>query len=150
MEAHYYSTRVIWTDGRVGQLSSPELNDSFAVATPPEFKNGVPNLWSPEHLFTAAINSCFMTTFLAIAENSNFPIKSFHCEAKGKMEMVDGKYLMTEVELFPHLVIEDERNREKGERLLQKSDHACLISNSVKAKVKLTTTVVVEGKLSLV
>jgi organic hydroperoxide reductase OsmC/OhrA len=51
-------------------MSSPELNNKIEVATPPQFPKGVQGIWSPEHLFTAPVNSCFMTTFLAIAENS--------------------------------------------------------------------------------
>lgn len=141
MEAHRYNTRIEWINERIGNMTSPELSDAFSVATPPPFKNGVANVWSPEHLFTAAINSCFMTTFLAIAENSNFKFESFSCEASGKLEQVEGKYLMTEVELQAHLVIEDESGREKAERLLQKSEQACLISNSVKSRVTMKTDI---------
>jgi organic hydroperoxide reductase OsmC/OhrA len=59
---------------RKGKLCSPELSKEngpcIEVATPPEFPKGMPGIWSPEHLFTAAVSSCLMTTFLAIAENS--------------------------------------------------------------------------------
>jgi len=49
---------------------SSELDESLDVATPPQFPKGIERVWSPEHLFTAAVNSCLMTTFLSIAENS--------------------------------------------------------------------------------
>ena len=111
------------------------------VATPPQFPKGLEGVWSPEHFFTAAVNGCFMTTFLAIAENSKLSFTSFHCTADGKLEKVDGKYLMTEVALKPILVIESESDREKAERILQKSETACLISNSIKSKVSLITDV---------
>lgn len=137
MDTHHYNTRVVWNVGRTGNLSSPELNESFAVATPPNFKSGVANIWSPEHLFTAAINSCFMTTFLAIAENSNLVFTSFSCDASGKLEAVDGRYRMTEVELMAKLEIENEADLTKAQRVLEKSEKACLISNSVTAKVNL-------------
>lgn len=144
MEAHYYNTKVEWNEGRHGKMSSPELTDSYLVATPPNFKSGEANIWSPEHLFTAAVNSCFMTTFLAIAENSSLKFQSFSCEAKGKLEMVEGKYLMTEVELFPTLSIENETDREKAEKVLQKSERACLISASIKSKTSMITNILVE------
>jgi len=45
----------------------PELNKDagsfIEVATLPEFPKGIPGIWSPEHLFTAAVSSCLMTTF---------------------------------------------------------------------------------------
>jgi organic hydroperoxide reductase OsmC/OhrA len=82
-----------------------------------------------------------MTTFLSIAENSKLEFLSFNCSAKGKLEQIEGKYLMTEVLLEPVLVIAKEADKEKAERILQKSETACLISNSIKSKVSLTTTI---------
>ncbi len=51
---------------------------------------------------------------------------------------------MTEVHLEPTLVISDEALREKAEKILHKSEAACLISNSVKAKVTMTVMITVE------
>ena len=141
MESHIYQVDVKWMADRIGEASSPELLNTIDVATPPQFPKGLEGVWSPEHFFTAAVNGCFMTTFLAIAENSKLSFTSFHCTADGKLEKVDGKYLMTEVALKPILVIESESDREKAERILQKSESACLISNSIKSKVSLITDV---------
>ncbi len=144
MESHIYQVDVKWMADRIGEASSPELLNKIDVATPPQFPKGLEGVWSPEHFFTAAVNGCFMTTFLAIAENSKLSFTSFHCTADGKLEKVDGKYLMTEVVLKPILVIESESDREKAERILQKSESACLISNSIKSKVSLITDVRVQ------
>jgi len=141
MESHIYQVDVKWMADRIGEASSPELLNKIDVATPPQFPKGLEGVWSPEHFFTAAVNGCFMTTFLAIAENSKLSFTSFQCTADGKLEKVDGKYLMTEVVLKPILVIESESDREKAERILQKSETACLISNSIKSKVSLITDV---------
>ena len=132
---HFYEVNVSWEQGRKGVMSSPVLNENIEVATPPEFSNGIPGIWSPEHLLVAAVNSCLMTTFLAIAENSKFNFSDFQCRANGKLEKVDNKYLITEISLHPFVTISDEREKEKAERILQKAEAACLISNSVKSKV---------------
>ncbi|WP_432329049.1 OsmC family protein [Mucilaginibacter sp. P25] len=79
-----------------------------------------------------------MTTFLAIAENSKLSFVSFSCNSKGKLEQVDGKFMMTEVILEPTVTIADEKDRERAERVLQKSETACLISNSVRSKIIMT------------
>ncbi|MDI1354258.1 MAG: OsmC family protein [bacterium] len=139
MEAHYYTVDLKWEQDRKGIMSSPELTNALEVATPPPFPKGTEGIWSPEHLLTASVNSCYMTTFLAIAENSKLEFTSFSCSAGGKLEQVDGKYLMTEIHLEPTLVITKESDLEKAERILQKSEVACLISNSIKSKVTLTT-----------
>src|SRR5690606_30639125 len=101
MEAHYYTVDVEWKDNRKGEMSSSELSQNIEVATPPQFLKGIEGVWSPEHLFTAAVSSCLMTTFLAIAENSQLEFSDFQCKSKGKLEQVEGKFLMTEVILEP-------------------------------------------------
>ena len=141
MEPHYYNVNVSWESDRKGKLTSPELKTAIEVATPPQFPKGMEGIWSPEHLFTAAVSSCLMTTFLSIAENSKLDFKSFSCESKGKIEQIEGKFLMTEVILEPTLVITNEADRGKAERILHKSEAACLISNSVKAKVTMIPTI---------
>ncbi|MBK6640655.1 MAG: OsmC family protein [Bacteroidia bacterium] len=143
MDAHYYQINLHWETDRQGLISSPELNQSFVVATPPPFQGGIERTWSPEHLLTASVNSCFMTTFLAIAANSKLEFSKFECESKGKLEQVEGKYLMTEITLSPILTISKASDQERAERILMKSEAACLISNSIKSKVVLHPTVIV-------
>lgn len=123
MEAHYYQVDVNWNSERKGVMCSPELNKDagscIEVATPPDFPKGMPGIWSPEHLFTAAVSSCLMTTFLAIAENSKLTYTGFSCRSKGKLEQVDGKFMMSEVVLEPMVTITVEKDRERAERVLQ-------------------------------
>jgi len=130
---------------RKGKLCSPELSKEngpcIEVATPPEFPKGMPGIWSPEHLFTAAVSSCLMTTFLSIAENSKLNFSSFSCQAKGKLEQMDGKFMMSEVILEPTVTIVDEKDEAKTLRILEKSEAACLISNSVTSKIIMLPTI---------
>jgi peroxiredoxin-like protein len=141
MESHSYNVNIQWNKDRKGIMCSPELTGAaqnggcIEVATPPEFPKGIPGIWSPEHLFTAAVSSCLMTTFLAIAENSKLEFTSFSCNSKGKLEQVEGKFLMTEVTLEPTVTITNEKDRERAERVLNKAEAACLISNSIKSNV---------------
>jgi peroxiredoxin-like protein len=132
---YHYNVNINWESDRKGLMRSPDLNSSIEVATPPEFPKGMAGIWSPEHLLVAAINSCLMTTFLAIAENSKFKFVNFESKADGKLEKVDGKYMISEVVLVPKLTIHDEADRDKAFRVLEKSEAACLISNSVKSKI---------------
>lgn len=145
---HIYEVEVSWVNNRIGLLHSPELTDGITVATPPQFPKGVEKIWSPEHLFTAAVNSCLMTTFLAIAENSKLDFESFTSKALGKLELVDNKYIMSEVTLMPQLTITREEDRERALRILQKSEAACLISNSIKSAIKLVPEVVVSASVA--
>lgn len=147
MEPHFYNVDIQWSTDRKGVMCSPELareaGTCLEVATPPEFPKGIPGIWSPEHLFTAAVSSCLMTTFLSIAENSKLEFTGFKCESKGKLEQVDGKFLMSEIILEPTVTISHEKDRERAERILQKSESACLISNSVKSKITMNVNILV-------
>jgi organic hydroperoxide reductase OsmC/OhrA len=140
-QIHYYKTSVQWENGRRGIATSPDLSDPITVATPPEFPKGEPNIWSPEHLFVAAANSCLMTTFLSIAENSKLEFISFESQATGKLETVGGALMISEIELKPKITIKNEKERDKALRIIEKSEKACLISNSMKSKVILTPEV---------
>lgn len=133
--AHHYEVKVNWKSDRKGVMSSPVLDSTIEVATPPEFPKGMPGIWSPEHLLVAAVNSCLMTTFLAIAENFKFDYIAFESKADGKLEKVDGKFMITEVVLSPVLTIAPDTDKDKALRIMEKSEAACLISNSVKAKI---------------
>jgi peroxiredoxin-like protein len=141
METEFYQVNLEWNKNRIGEVSSPILNQKIQVATPPQFPGGVEGIWSPEHLFTAAVNSCFMTTFLSIAEKSKLSFTSFKCEAKGKLELVEKSLKMTEVELFTILKIENENDKDKAIKILEKSEQACLISNSIMSNVILNMTI---------
>jgi len=144
LQQHLYDVSLTWNSDRKGTMHSEVLNTSIEVATPPEFPKGMPGIWSPEHLFVAAINSCLMTTFLAIAENFKLNFKNFESKGIGKLEMVDGKYIMSEVVLRPVVVLTNEEDREKALKVLHKSEAACLISNSVKSKIIMEPEVEVE------
>ena len=145
---YFYTTEVEWTGERHGELRAPQLSH-MQVDAPPEFK-GHQGVWTPEHLFVAAVNTCFMTTFLAIAENSKLEFVSFSADAKGKLEKVDGQgFIMTEVVLRPKLIINHARDVERAGRILAKAEKNCLISNSIKTETKLEPEVSFAGEFFL-
>ncbi len=151
MDPHQYNVSIQWTSDRRGTMCSPEIEEHAAnkpncveVATPPQFPSGIAGIWSPEHLYTAAVSSCLMTTFLSIAENSKLEFNSFRCDSSGTLDKVEGKFQMTAVELRPTLSIKHEKDIERAQRILEKSEAACLISNSITAKVSMMPSIVVQ------
>ncbi|WKV12945.1 OsmC family protein [Marivirga harenae] len=134
---HTYNLDLGWQEGRIGLMSSPELHKKITVATPPEFPGGVEGIWSPEHLFTSAVLSCFMTTFLAIAEYSKLEFSKFDCKSEGVLEKVDGKFKMSAITLKPFIELPEGGKMDKAIRLMEKAEAACLISNSITTTVKL-------------
>jgi peroxiredoxin-like protein len=142
---YFYTTAVEWTGERRGDLRSPVL-PNLQIDAPPEFK-GHEGAWTPEHLFVASVNSCFMTTFLAIAENSKLEFVSFSADAKGKLEKLEGQgFMMTEVVLRPKLRVSHHRDVERAGRILEKAEKACLISRSIKTETKLEPEISFAGE----
>lgn len=139
--SHSYTVDLAWQHDRQGVLSSEEIEKTIEVATPLPFPKGVEGIWSPEHLFTSAVSSCLMTTFLAVAENSKLEFEDFACKATGKLEQVDGRYKMSEVVLDVQLTLANPNDYSKAERVLQKSEAACLITNSITSRVTLNPTI---------
>lgn len=141
-QTHFYEVNIQWKKERIGELSSPVLEKTIECATPPEFPNGVPNIWSPEHLFVAAINSCYMATFLAIAYNFKVEIADFSCKTTAKLEMIEGKYLITQAEMFPIIKLVNPGNdTDKAQRIVEKAKAGCLVTNSMKTEILLTATI---------
>ena len=140
---HAYQVNLNWEEGRKGLLNSPELNTSIEGVTPPEFDKGVAGIWSPEHLFIASVSSCFMTTFLAVAEYSKFEFKNLAISANGILEKIDGKFMISEITLKVKLSIQDILDKEKALKLIEKSEKACLITNSVKTIIKLESEILI-------
>lgn len=133
---HNYEVSVDWIKDRAGMLVSPDLDDRLQMATPLEIPKGVVRIWSPE-------NSCLMITFLSIADNSKLDFRTFSSKALGKLEMKEGKYVMREIILMPELTISRHEDIDKALKILQKSEIACLISNSIKSAITFKPEVVV-------
>ena len=143
---YVYETQVEWTGQRAGELRAADL-PSIEVAPPPEFR-GMEGVWTPEHLFVAAVNSCFMTTFLAIAELSRLEFVSFDCRSVGLLEKLESSgYQITEITLRPSLVIRHSKDKERALRILEKAERNCLISNSIKAIVRLSPEVSIDHQV---
>jgi organic hydroperoxide reductase OsmC/OhrA len=83
-----------------------------------------------------------MTTFAAVAENSKLEIESYSCEGIGILEKVDGAFMISEIELKPVIKIKFEKDKERAERIIQKSEKICLVSNSVKTKIILSPQII--------
>ena len=144
-----YEVNLAWLSQRKGVVSSPVLKQTIDVVTPPEFPKGIEGVWSPEHFFVAAVESCLMTTFLAVAENSKLEFESFSCHALGTLDKVDGKYMMTEILLRPTLVIFNPDQLDKASRVLTMSEKACLITNSIKSSIVFDPTIVINQHQAL-
>jgi len=140
---HTYEVNLKWTGKTKGILSSAILPKEIEVATPPEYHKGMEGYWSPEHLLIASINSCLMSTFLTIAENSKLHFLSYESKSICTVELVKEKYILTEIVLKPKVVIPYSQKPERAKHILEMSKNVCLISNAIKTPIRLDPEIIV-------
>lgn len=130
----FFSSQLKWVNDKTGVLSADNISSQITVATPPQF-GGPEGEWSPEHFFLNSISSCFMTTYIAFAAKMNFSISDFNCSAIGQIEIVNGHYEFTHINLYPKIFVNDISLKEKATTAMEKTQKYCLITNSIKPAV---------------
>lgn len=135
-----YKVDVAWEGGRVTNVTSSG-KPGLTVATPPEFKNGVPGLWSPEDLLVASVASCFSVTLVAVAERRDLPLHDLHVSGTGHLTTRDdGRFGFVAIELTAEIRT-DEPAIEAMERTAKHAERACLVSMALDVPVHVDAVV---------
>jgi organic hydroperoxide reductase OsmC/OhrA len=103
----------------------------------PEYKGDASRV-DPEKAFVAAVASCHMLTFLALAARKRFVVDDYRDAAVGFMEKNDeGRLAITRVELRPEIAFgaSSAPSPEDLERLHALAHEHCFIANSVRAEI---------------
>jgi len=111
-------------------------NDVPASATPAYLGN--PNRVDPEAALVAALSSCHMLTFLALASNKGFVVESYEDAAVGHLEKnATGRMAVTRVELRPKIAFGGDKTPTQADLdwLHDKAHKECFIANSVTTEV---------------
>lgn len=137
---HYVVTATGANSGNI-VVSSPNVVN-LTTDAPAEF-DGPGNLWSPETMLVGAVANCFVLTFRAIARASKFDWSSITCNVQGVLDRVERVTQFTEIHLTVKLSAPAGTEAEKAQRLLEKAEQGCLITNSLKARVELKAEIVV-------
>ena len=132
---HHYEVRV--AGGPVGHatLASAGVPD-LAADAPVEF-NGPGDAWSPEQLLVAAVESCFLLTFRAVARASQIEFTSLAVEGEGILDRANGGTRFTEIVLRPRVVLPAGADSVRVRRALEKAEKMCLVSASLSTPVRL-------------
>lgn len=138
---YYFEVQLNWQRGHKGIITANDVKDTLKVATPSQFRGGVPEMWSPEHLFLGAICSCFMTTCFAIAEKNGVEITHFSCNAIGHVAPDEGHLEFVSADLYPKLYVASEKDITAASEVLLKTYQHSIVARSVK------TTLVNHGEV---
>jgi organic hydroperoxide reductase OsmC/OhrA len=94
----------------------------------------------PEQLFLAALSSCHMLTFLAVAANRGYVIDSYDDSAECELgKNAEGQTFVANAVLRPRIRFSGDHvpNDEDLGRLHERAHRACFISNSSRTAVRI-------------
>jgi organic hydroperoxide reductase OsmC/OhrA len=131
-----YGNRAVWQSAGRLLISAAEHPDLPSGAAP-EFR-GHPDVWSPEDLLVASVNSCLAMTFQALAGARKVAFTAYESSAEGLLENVEGKYQITQIEVRASVTLAPGADRATAEEVMSKVKENCFISNSIKSKVTFT------------
>ena len=140
---HFYQVNAAAEADNAVLLSSAGL--TTLSSQPPEQFGGPGDHWSPETLLVAAVADCFILTFRAIARASQLEWLHLDCKTDGILDRVDNLTRFTRFDILATLKVPAGTDEHKAERILEKAEAVCLISNSLNAEKKLVTKVEFAG-----
>ena len=138
---HHYVVNASAQEGEHVTIKATDLPEIISDA-PVQF-GGPGGKWSPEELMMAAVADCFILTFRASARASKLEWTEIDCSVDGTLERVDRATRFTSITVSAQLTVTADTDFAKAERLLHKSEDACLITNSMTAETHLDTEILV-------
>jgi len=114
---------------------------TLKTAPPVEF-DGPGDRWSPETLLCAAVADCFVLSFRAVARASKLDWQALEASVEGKLDRIEGKSRFTGIVVRATLRVPAGTDHQRAEKLMEKAEQVCLISNSLLAERRLEATVV--------
>ena len=126
--------------GRNGAVGAPGIEPKIRFSAPPESK-GAPALWTPEHFLLAAVASCFVVTFYALADRSKMEFGKLDLSVEGTLGMFEGRLCFRQIVLQPTLTILQGQDRDRAYGLLERTEHGCLIARTLACPVMMVPLV---------
>ena len=138
---HVYEVHLTGDADGYAKVSSAGI--PLLQSAPPLDFDGPGDAWSPEHLFLAAVETCFLFTLRSVARASKLEFVSLELSGEGKVDRKDGATRFTEIVLRPRLRVPTGTDKDRTLRFLEKSEKACLVSASLSTPVKLEPEVLI-------
>jgi organic hydroperoxide reductase OsmC/OhrA len=141
---HIYTVSAAGAPAGLVDVSAAQL-PTLQTAPPPEF-DGPGGVWSPESLLCASLADCFLLTFRAVSRMAQLQWLSVDCRVEGVLERVERVPQFTRFTTFANLTVPAGTDVAKARDLLERAEHSCLISNSLRATRALEAQVVVADR----
>jgi peroxiredoxin-like protein len=112
-------------------------------SAPPEF-GGEAGVWTPEHFLLAAVASCFIASFRAVAAASRLEFQGIEVSVDGLLEKDTGGFRFTTITLHPVVIVFANDDSELASRLVEKAERICLVTRSLSSRIEVEPKILSE------
>ena len=117
------------------------LNENLTIdgGSSPDYGGSVANI-NPEQKLAAAVSSCFMMTFLALAAKMKWPVKNYKDKAISYLgKNNEGRMYVNKIELNPQIIFDNDFTLSDDEmhKMKERSHKYCFIANSLSKDVEI-------------
>jgi organic hydroperoxide reductase OsmC/OhrA len=138
---HHYRLDLTWAGAEHGPTSSYQTYSReylVSIEGKPPLKGsadplfrGDSSLHNPEDLLVAALASCHMLSFLAVASRAGVSVLAYTDAAEGTMKFEAGQGQFSAVALHPRVVVAAGTDVTQVHRLHEQAHESCFIARSV-------------------
>ena len=141
---HNYHVDLTGGPSGYGTLSGIGLPD--LTTAPPRQYDGPGDAWSAEHLLLAAISSCFLFTFRAVARALQVESVDVHAHTSGFVTHVAGVPRFVEIVVRASVTVAAGSNVPLLRRAIDKTIQRCLVSSTLTVKPRVEVTICTVGE----
>lgn len=137
-EQHIFWNKIKWLEEKRGIVSFaadkgiPEIQ----FGTPPQF-GGPEGFVTPQDLYVASLNTCYLTTLLGTIGSMGIRLISYESEAEGIMERkeVKGMKINDFSKITLRIKIKADAPEDQVKLLLEHTEKRCAVGNSMKNQI---------------
>jgi organic hydroperoxide reductase OsmC/OhrA len=140
IELHWQRSEPNLHSAEYSKVHSVRYNDNYElqVDAAPDW-GGDPDNTNPEQALAAAVSSCHMMTFLALAAKAKWPVTSFQDRAVAYLgKNAKGRMSVTRVDLHPVVGFDSRFSVDAAEldKMQQRAHRFCFVANSLADSVE--------------
>ena len=136
---HNYDVTLTGATAGYATVSAAGLPD-LTMAPPSEY-DGPGDAWSPEHLLLAAVSSCFLFTFRAVAKASHIDFAEVEAATSGAVDRAAGTTRFTDIVVRATVTTASGADAAAVQRAVDKTAARCLVSSSLATPVRVEATI---------
>jgi len=142
IDLHWHRRAPALRTGAYSNAHEVQFNAGHALAVDaaPDW-GGDPSHTNPEQALAAALSSCHMMTFLALAAKAGWPVASYHDHAVAHLgKNARGQMCVTRIDLHPQVRFDTGFTLDPAtlDEMQQRAHRYCFIANSLADSVEIT------------